>query len=80
MVSTSLARSVLNALIEISQDGPLLNNDDRTLREPAFRRLFQTIGKLEVICERRVDQSEYEAYRRALEACHVEIPGQAQHG
>jgi hypothetical protein len=75
-----MAQAVLTALVKINELGIDLNSDDRVIRESAVRSLYRTLGALEVIAERRVDASDYEAYRRSMEVCHIAIPEQATHG
>lgn len=74
--NTSMGRATLDALQKICELGPDLNDDQRAVREPAVRRLYQIVGGLEVLAERRVERSYYEQYRRALEACHITLPKQ----
>lgn len=80
MSSPSLARSVLSFLEILNEAWTDVHADDKAQRDAATMRIMRAAGALEVVAERRVDESELEAHRRVMEACHIELPVQVSRG
>lgn len=79
MASKSTAQEMLEFIERIAELGPEMNASNAIVRQTAVRRMWQVLGRMEAVCERRVTRSEAEAHRRVMESCHISLPEQTNH-